>query len=717
MARAIDDHLDEIAHIPDDGYGHDRSGDNATPGELLRRLFAAVRRDLWLIAGIICAFLFVAGIFSLFQTPIYTAQSTIEINAQPQQVLGEEWEPAGEDLQGWDADRFFNTQLNILRSKSLAERVAQRLDLYESERFFSAMQAGPPADFSSDGARRDAVINLLMQSFEAQLPANTRIAELEFASVDPAMSADLVNAFAQEFVQANLQRRYDSSSYARTHVEEQLHEARERLEQSELQLNNYAREAGLIQARGTGNAESSSSSSVTADSLSQLNQAANEARANRVAAEARWRAELAQPLLSSPAALASPAVQRLLARRSELRGELESSRERYLADHPTVVRLEGDLRSLETALIDAAGEARNSVRTDFIAARAAEQQLQSQVGSLEGATLDEQARAVRYNTLAREADTNRSVYEGLLLRYRELYASAGISTSNVAIIDQAEPPVSPSSPVLLLNFAVAFGLGAACAGLIVYTREQLDDRIRAPEDVERKVGLNLLGVIPLSEFDDLQGELEDPRSNLSEAYSALCSSLLFSTRGLPKTILVTSAKASEGKSTTSLAVAQGLAHIGKRTLLLDADLRRPSLHLMVGSSNRVGLSNLLIGEVSISDAIHPSGDANLSMLPSGPLPPSPAELLSLPRVPALLDALSERFDVVVIDSAPILGLADSPVLSALVDGIVMVIASDGGTGGHIKSAMRRIRLMNGKILGAVLTKYDPDRAGNSYSSY
>jgi succinoglycan biosynthesis transport protein ExoP len=341
------------------------------------------------------------------------------------------------------------------------------------------------------------------------------------------------------------------------------------------------------------------------------------------------------------------------------------------------------------------------------------------VNSLQGATLAEQDRSVRYNTLAREADTNREVYDGLLQRYRELNAAAGITASNIAVIDQAQPPTSPSSPKLIRNLALALLLGLALAATLVFVRDQVDDRLRVPEDVEAKLHLPLLGVIPrLPKDEDAQEALEDPKSPLAESYNALRTTLLYSTRdGLPKILLVTSAQAAEGKTTTSYAIARAFARVGKRVVLVDADLRRPSVHKATGVENRIGLSTLLIGEANLPQALTATGIERLTALPAGPIPPSPAELLSSPRMAALLEQLESQFDLVVIDSSPVLGLADSTELAALADGVMLVIEADRGRGGQLKAALRRLRSSDPVIIGAALTKFDPARAGNDYSAY
>ena len=412
-------------------------------GPLLRHALAAVRRNIWLIAAIMVLAVVAAVILTMLQTPRYTAMATVEINEQAAQVLGEDL-AAEVDTYNWDTELFLNTQMEILKSRALSERVVERLDLASSERFFDAMEA-PDLVERPESERHSSVVAMVRDNFRVELPSRTRIAELYFTSTDPGLSADVANAFATEFIQANLQRKFDSSAYARSFVAEQLEEARARLESSERDLNAYAREAGLIRTRDPSNEDAAIAGSMTAASLMQLNQAANAARAARIEAEARWNAENAQPLFSSQSVLASPTVQTLMSRRAELQADLNAAQRRYLQDHPTVVRLQTELEAVQTSLTRAANEVRTSIRANYQAAAAAEQRLESQVNTLQGATLAEQDRSVRYNTLAREADTNRSLYDGLLQRYRTLNAAAGITASNIAIVDEADSPNLPSS--------------------------------------------------------------------------------------------------------------------------------------------------------------------------------------------------------------------------------------------------------------------------------
>ena len=357
---------------------------------LIRYSLALFRRNVWLISAIVALFVAAAVVMTMLETPRYTATSTVEINEQADTVLGEELEAESDTTSGWDIEMFLNTQLEILRSRTLAERVVRRLNLASNERFFAAMQSPGLSETASEQERVNAAIDMARGNLGVDLPRNTRIATLSFTSTDPQVSAEIANAYAAEFIQSNLQRKFDSSAYARSFVAEQLEETRVRLEASERELNAYARQAGLIRTRDPNNEDASVAGSVTASSLMQLNEAANAAQAARIEAEARWNAERGQPLFSSQTVLSNLAVQNLTTRRAELQSKLDSARERYLDDHPSVQTLSAELAAVETSLNRAANDVRNSVRANYQSAAAAEQRLQSQVRSLQGATLAEQ---------------------------------------------------------------------------------------------------------------------------------------------------------------------------------------------------------------------------------------------------------------------------------------------------------------------------------------
>ena len=700
-------------------------GDTKKPGFDIRFVIAAIRANLVVIAVIIAAALALALTLTMLDTKRYIAAASVQINDQSKNVLGDVEDSSNQMNASWDTERFLQTQVELLKSRALAIRVIKKLQLEGNAKFYQQMGGTAPSAATPTNTVRELTIGLVRGNMQVRLPRNSRIATVSFESTDPALSALVANAYAEEYIQASLQQRYDSSAYARDFVANQLTEAKSKLEQSERNLNAYARQAGLIRTRdsgpGTGtdgNEAGSGASSITTASLLQLNAAASQARANRIAAESKLRSIGRNSLLSNREAMANPVVQQLFTQRAETEAKLQDELTRHLEGHPNVRQLRAQLKTLDAQLGIAAQNLRSSADAEYQAAVSTERQLEAQVNALKTATLAEQDRSVEYNLLAREADTNRALYDGLLQRYKELNASAGISNSNIAIVDKAEAPLSHSSPNLMKNLAYALLVGLGLAGVSTFLRSQFDDTVRVPEDVEHKLELPLLGVIPRARDTDPDEALADPKSPVSEGYNSLRGALLYSTsHGLPKSLLVTSSQPSEGKTTTSYAIAQGFARMGRKVLLVDVDLRRPSVHRRLELDNEKGMSTLLTHQDSLDHVIKPSGLKNLDVITSGPVPPSPTELIASLRMEELIDEFSARYDVVVLDSPPVLGLADAPLISALVEGVIFIIESERARRGSLKSSLRRLRTMRPVILGAVLTMFDPSKLSHGYSEY
>ncbi len=710
------------------GYGAYRESDAYLDGEPsfnIRELIAIIRANLLIIGIIVAAMLALAVVVTMLQTPRYTSVTTLQINDQSAQILGKQDDTTQDPIvNSTDTDRFLRTQVDILKSRALAERVAQKLRLVGNAKFYDAMGVRQPTGDLTRAELDDLTIRTIEQARDVDLPRNTRLATVSFISTQPEMAAQIANAFASEFIQTNLQRRFDSSTYAREFISGQLSEARAKLERSERDLNAYARQAGLIRDRDANNVMSQGGrvgSSVTTTSLLELNSAANQAQAARIAAEGRWHLMNSGSALNSPDVLANPAIASLLAERARNMADLERQRANHLEDYPAVQQLKAQVGVIDAQIQNVARSIRASVKQQFDAAVEAEQSLKQQVAELKSSSLAEQDQLVQYRLLEREADTNRTVYEGLLQRYKELNAAAGISASNISIIDPAIAPIRPSSPNLLRNLLISLVLGFGFAAVFIYLRTQLDDSVKVPEDVEGKLQMALLGVIPLAADSDIDVAMEDPKSPISEGYNSLRSALLYSTAtGLPKTMLVTSSQPSEGKSTTSIAIARGMARLGRSVVLLDLDLRRPALHRaipMLNAENSCGVSSILTSQSTVDEALRDTDLDTLKVITSGPIPPSPTELLSSSRMTQLLEELTARFDLVLLDSPPVLGLADSPLMAALVDGVVIVIQSDRSRRGSLKASLRRLRNMRTNVLGAVLTKFDPTDMGNRYSEY
>ncbi len=705
---------------------HDKPGisadaiDTAAEGLDLRQIIAIIRSHLiWII--LVMAGAFVLGfVATMLQTPQYTAYTSVQIDDAAAQVLQN-----GQDVQSsssvYDVDRFLNTQLDVLKSKALARRVADRLKLYGNPRFMKAM--GVQIDSTTPMSKADleeSTIGIVRSRMSVSLPRQSRVASIAVITADPQMSADIANAYASEFIQANLQRKFESSDYARQFVAQQLDVAKQRVEAAERDLNAYSRDAGLIRTRGVsadGRGNVASDASVTTSSLMQANTAANEARTKRVEAEARWKAVSAGNGLSASEVLTNRSVQFIMEKRADAESKLREERSRHLDEHPNVQRLLAQIDGYNQELKTIVSGVRSSVQQEYQAALSAERELNAQVAALKNETLNEQDRGVRYAILAREADTSRTLYEGLLQRYKELTAAAGISSSNIALIDKAAVPTGPSSPILFLNLAYALFAGFVVSALLVFIRLQLDDAVRVPEDVEHKLSLPVLGIIPKLFDQNPREQLADPKSSMSEAYNSLRGAVSFATaNGAPRVLLITSASAGEGKSTTSFSLARGFAKLGKRVLLIDVDMRRPSVHRQFDAENELGLSSVLVGQAMLADAIKQSDSENLSYLTAGPIPPSPTELLASPRLQTLIEDGLAMFDMIVLDAPPILGLADAPLLSSFAEGTLLVLESDRNRRGVLKGTLRRLRLAHGRVIGVALTKFDATHA-SSYTYY
>lgn len=686
----------------------------------LHKLYSAVRRNRWLILGVVLAAVLLGLVATMLMTPKYTATASIQIDQESARILdSQDVQPAAAYQ---DADRFLQTQIDVLKSRAMALRVLDSLNMRQNGEFIERMGGKIDHEKADDQAARDQVLDKLVEdNLSVELPRESRVVSINFESPDSELAAKVANAFAANYIAYNLERKYNSSSYARDFLSKQLALARMRLEESERAVTDYARSAGLIRTSDptAEGGSSSATTSVTTASLVQQNQSVNAATTARIAAEQRWRAVADQSPMNISDVQSNQAVQQLLTARAQKQAELQQELAVHQSGHPSVIALQAQVDEINRQLNAIASGIKRSIRTAYDVARQQEQALLGQVSKLTGETLAEQDRGVQFGILQREADTNRTLYDGLLQRFKEVSAQSGITENNVSTVDQAVPPSSPSSPNLKLNLLLALLAGLGIAAVIVFLREQLDDTVRVPEDVERKLGLQLLGVVPKAEGDVVE-LLEQPKSNLSEAYSALRTSvLLSSTSGVPRTILVTSTQASEGKSTTSYALAKGLANLGRNVLLIDADLRKPSLHRLFGeASSSEGFSSLLSRQ-SEFDAVVKSrkeGAGHLSHIMAGPIPPNPTDLLGSGRMGELLSVLADRYDCVIIDGPPVLGLADSPIVAAEVEATIFVIEANLSHRGASKLALRRLRAAQARILGGVMTKFQP-QGSSDYAYY
>lgn len=669
----------------------------------------AVKYRLLIIGAFLAAV--VAGVaITLLMTPIYTARTTLQIDREAARILDAgDVSPRESMIQG---EEFFQTQYGLLRSRSLAERVIDSLGLATSDGFLEQMGAEPPRRGEQSGAaqaarRREAVIKVIQDNLGVSPVRGSRLVSVSFDSPDPALSARVANAFAENFIQSNLDRRYESSSYAREFLEDRIEQTKARLADAERQLVTYAENQQIINVREAGQT-TGEAQSLASSNLSALNSALAEARAERIAREEKWRQSSGAALFSLPEVLNNPALQRLAEERVRVNAEYEQKGRLFQPDYPEMVQLRARSEELSSQINTLASGVRASIRGEYEVARNREQALARQVEGLKGDVLDLRGRSVQYGILQREVDTSRSLYDALLQRYNEVGVTGGVTTNNVSIVDRAEAPARPSKPRLLVNIALAALLGLGLGIVLAFLLEALDETLASPDDVESKLGLPVLGVIPLLDKGvSPKDALEDIRSSFAEAYYSLRTALQFSTpQGAPDVLLVTSSRPAEGKSTTAYATALNLARLGRRVLLADGDLRNPSMHRVVGVENNAGVSNLLSGNAELSALAKPTAQPGLDFIPCGPIPPNPAELWGGDRVKRFFEEATQRYDHVVIDGPPVLGFADSPLLASAVTGTVFVLESKGTRRAQARGALRRLGMGNGRILGVVLTKFN-----------
>ncbi|WP_336985422.1 polysaccharide biosynthesis tyrosine autokinase [Altererythrobacter aquiaggeris] len=683
----------------------------------LRHLLATLRGQLVPILVILTIAALLGAIWTMFQTPKYTSAVSLQIDDLAGQVLesGDEVQASSSD---YDVDRFLNTQLDVIQSYAVSEKVVETLKLADDQQFLGAMMIDPATMPDDPRQKKVIAVSALRSAMIVSLPRQSRIATLAVVSADPVMSAKLADGYGAAIIETNLERKFDSTAYARDFVAEQLAEAKERLELSEGELNAYARQAGLIRLRGDESSESGGTeTSITTSSLVQMNQAAIDARTKRIETEGRWRVVAASDPMNSREVMSNATVQNLLTRRADIQAQLEDERTRHLAEHPNVQRLEAQLAVINRQIAGIVSGVRKGVESEYRSALENEQALNRQVAAMKGDTLGEQDRSVQYNLLQREADTNRALYDGLLQRFQELTAAAGVSSSNIALIDKAQVQNAPSSPNLILNILYALFVGLFAAALYVFVKLQLDDAVRTPENVDTMLGLRTLGIIPYAGTENIVEELSDPKSSVAESYNSLRGAIGFAADGKVSPLLVTSVSPSEGKSTSSYALTRGFGRIRGKVVLVDTDMRRPSTHKLLGLKNETGLSSVLSGNADLADALQKLDDSNIWVITSGPIPDSPSELLAADTMGQLLAQLDHDFDMVVLDSAPILGLADAPLLSSLVSTTLVVIESGLNGRKAVHESLRRVRQARGNIIGAVLTKFDPAHSSNYGGSY
>lgn len=683
-------------------------------------------RRRWIILLFFLIVVVTTFVSTFLATPIYRASTSLQIDREAPKVI--EYQDVTPLEASTDKD-FYQTQYELLHSRSLAKRVADQLGLSSHPSFKNFNEPswlGQWLQFSEKGQpySEDKYTQNLIDYFLEHLTIEpvklSRLVRIHFDSPDAQLAARIVNAVAENFIQMNLQRRFDASSYAKDFLEERLKQVKTRLEESEKKLVEFARKEQIIKI--------DDSKTITLQKLNEVSAAAALAEQQRIDAEMAY-GEIADYVgFNFRQALESQVIQQLKQNVAKLEADYQDNLRIYKPTYPMMQQLESQIKGMYEKIDEEAKAIRASLAASYAAAQRKEKLLIVNLNKLKEDVLTLQDRSIQYNIINREVDTNRQLYEGLLQRMKEVGVAGGVTANNISIVDLAEIPYEKYKPKIGLNMLLALVLGLFGGIALAFLFEHLDDTVKRLEDFERKAGLSLLGLIPQVKIPQTKGAAAshagmltyaEPRSAIAEAYRSVRTSLLFSTSsGAPKIMLFTSPGPGEGKTTSALNIAITFTQTGSKVLLIDTDLRNPSMHQIFQLPNVKGLTNYLAGDLKPADISNHTDIVNLFVITSGPLPPNPAELLSSSKMTELLHLAKEKFDYVILDGPPVLGLADALILAHLASGTIVVVESGVTRQGQLLGALKRLRSAQAMVIGGVLSKLDEaDSAYGQYQSY
>ncbi len=705
----------------------------------LRDYWQIILKRRWVVASCLLIVFSTVAIGTLKQRPVYQGKVLIEINPEQPNVLNFK-----EILQinPWEGDNYRETQYKVLQSRTLADRVIQDLQLYRDPEFYRRQMllglievnpneipldsdSGPP-DPSTDAYRN--TLRHFLDSVDVAPVRRSNLVEVAFYSQDPKLAARVADRLAADYIDQNLQVKWDEALKASEWLSGRLVELKAKLEKSEDALQSYAQANSILFVEEKKN--------LTNARLEQIQQEYTKAQAERFQKESHHNLVQAGSVQDLPGFLDNKLIQDLAVRLAELQRDYAQLTSTVKPDYPKAVALKKQIDALQSALDDQkralaqniVDEYRSAVDNETFLAKALDQQ-KKEVNEIA-------AKSITYNILKREVDTSKQLYEGLLQRLKEAQVSAGLKASNIRIVDSAEVPKRPVKPRVVLNLILGVLLGLGMGLGLAFFQEYLDNTLKTPDEVESLLRLPSLGVLPLialngtsnlAEKDSLSitksGAQAPPPGMQSnpgsvEAFRSLRTSILLSANPVPKVVLITSAWPAEGKTTIAVNLGATLASLGSRVVVVDCDMRRPACHRSTGVKNEPGFVQSLTGHADLGEVILPvPGVANLSVIPCGPIPPNPAEVLSSAVAVELLRKLREEFEYVLVDSPPLLTVVDSRILSTLTDAVVLVVRAYKTPYDIVRRARALLYAAGARILGVTLNAVDIRRDGYAYPYY
>ena len=690
-----------------------------------------LRKQQWLILSFLLAVVTIVSIATFRMRPVFVSTARIEIDRENSNILPFQ----GVDSYDYmvDLDNYIETQGKILTSETLALQTIRTGGLAAFPEFASSEGTSEAINSGSlANQKRPPELAAFLTSLSVKRVPNSRLMDVTFESTDPQLAARVVNAHIENYIEQNFRSKYEATAQASSWLADQLNELKVKVQKSEDARIAYERQNQIWTLDDKQN--------ITTQRLADVNRELTEAQSERMRKEALYEFAKSGEVDSVPQLRDNVVLQDILRKRAEIYTQYTDALNQYGPNYPKVQRLQAQIKEIDGLAENEKKNVINLMDSDYRTARQRETLLTQALDRQKAEANQMSERLVEYNILKREAEANKTLYDGLLTKLKEAGISVGLRSSNIRVVDPAMVPASPSRPAKTRNISLAFLVGLVGGIGLALLREYMDNTVKTPDDIETIARLPSLAVVPA--FSDsgkvrrpalLKGVSANghskqielvaqhlPKSQMSEAFRALRTALLLSQADRPpQIILVTSALPREGKTTAAANLAVTLAQLGDKTLLIDADLRKPGVGrlLNLGDGKYAGLSSYLAG-VSSLDLVtvpHPA-IPNLSAIPTGPLPPNPADLLSSHKLADALLELRSRHKFIVIDSPPIMAATDAVILSVLADGVLLVVRS----GETPKEAFSRTRdllaSVKCRMLGVVLNAVDSS-APDYYYSY
>lgn len=691
-----------------------------------------LRKHQWLILSFMLAVVTIVAIATFRMQPVYVATSRIEIDRENANILPFQ----GVDSYDYmvDGENYIETQTKILTSETLALQTIRSNGLFSRPEFASP---GGPSEAIASGSlanqKRPPELGEFLGSLSVKRVPNSHLMDVSFESTDPQVAARIVNAHIATYIEQNFRSKYEATTQASTWLADQLGELKIRVQRSEDARIAYERQNQIWTLDDKQN--------ITTQRLADVNKQLTDAQNERMKKESLYQFAKAGNLDAVPEIQNNSALTDLMKKRSDAESQYTDAVAQYGPNFPKVQRLQAQIKEFDRTIENEKQKILDILESDYHEAQQRETMLTRALDQQKAETNQMAGKLVEYNILKREAEANKTLYEGLMTKLKETAISQGLRSSNIRVVDPAMIPSTPARPAKSRNVALAFLVGLVGGIGLALMREYLDNTVKTPDDVETLSRLPSLAVVPQfagpggngkrngllqgfsSNGHDKRIELVAqhlPKSQMSEAFRALRTSILLSQADHPpQVILVTSALPREGKTTAAANLAVTLAQLGDKTVLVDADLRKPGVGRLLNMANGkyAGLSSYLAG-VSSLDLVsvpHPA-IPNLVAIPTGPLPPNPADLLSSHKLVDAIAELRTKFKFIVIDSPPVMAATDAVILSVQADGVLLVVRS----GETPKEAFTRTRdLLSSvkcRVLGVVLNAVDSS-APDYYYSY